>query len=107
MKYHRFLHHEIEKYKGKKSKKQLRRKSASKNPDKGFLRPEIRECKKEETVPQRIRIIKSTNSVELSLPCMSWEKSVVTDTPSWIFLLPVSLQPIQSRLIFVRVSAPS
>jgi len=39
MKYHRFLHHEIEKYEGKRSRKQFRQRSASQNPNKGVLRP--------------------------------------------------------------------
>lgn len=39
MKYHRFLYHEIEKYEGKRSRKQFRQRSASQNPNKGVLRP--------------------------------------------------------------------
>ncbi len=46
MKYHRFLHHEIEKYDGKRSRKQLRQKSTSQNPGKRILRPEIDTVKK-------------------------------------------------------------
>ena len=39
MKYHRFLHHEIEKYEEKKEQKTLSERRASKNPNKGILYP--------------------------------------------------------------------
>ncbi len=39
MKYRRFLHHEIEKYEGKRSRGRLNRKRAPKNPNKGDFAP--------------------------------------------------------------------
>ena len=46
MKYHRFIHHEIEKYEGKRSRKQLSQRRASQNPNKGILRPKIDTAKR-------------------------------------------------------------
>ncbi len=45
MKCHRFYLMKLTNTKGKKSRKQLSRRSASKNPDKGILQPEIRVTK--------------------------------------------------------------
>lgn len=42
MKYYRFLQHEIKKYRGKKEQKTHSNGSASKDPEKGFLRPKIK-----------------------------------------------------------------
>lgn len=47
MKYHRFLHYEIEKYEGKRSRNLLRQKCASENPNMGILHSKIEITKKE------------------------------------------------------------
>ena len=58
MKYHRFLHHEIEKYEGKKSRKQLSEGSALKNPNKGNFAPWNKRYQEEEVILEKIQALK-------------------------------------------------
>src|SRR5699024_5531951 len=76
MKYHRFLHQEIEKFEGKKEQETANQRSALKNPaKKGLLRPKIAFINRTEAISDRITAQKSPYSAGLSPPCLSGVKN--------------------------------
>lgn len=73
--------------KGKRSRNPLDEWSTPYNPNKGVLRPKIKKDKKEETIRQGIRDLKTLNSLGLSLLCLSRGKISINRQPLFFYYL--------------------
>lgn len=86
-KYHRFLHHKIEKFEGKRNRKPLNGRKSSEKPEQGAFVPQNKGIGKKVRTLQRLKALKKPGFYRvLSFLTVRVQKTVLTDSPIYVHL---------------------